>query len=233
MIGIALKMLFGDIVKMLGLVMGIAFSTLLMAQQGGFFIGLISRAANTVTEARGVSVLGDGSQDRTAEGPTAMRDVELYRVRGVAGVLQASPLVQATTTLRTPQGRSSAAAFLGVDDASLLGINPRFVVGSPEDLRGRMRLRSISSAFRASGPANRWPRARKSRSMTAAPPLSRLPRRCRDSTAPVIVYTRLSQALSYTPGGRNRLSYVLVEVEPGQSPAAVARAIANQTGSWR
>ncbi len=39
MFGIALKMLFGDIVKMLGLVMGIAFSTLLMAQQGGFFIG--------------------------------------------------------------------------------------------------------------------------------------------------------------------------------------------------
>ncbi|MGL4440137.1 MAG: hypothetical protein ACRCUE_12790 [Bosea sp. (in: a-proteobacteria)] len=56
MILIALKMLFGDKVKLLGLVAGIAFSTLLMAQQGGFFIGLISRSANLVGDARDVSI---------------------------------------------------------------------------------------------------------------------------------------------------------------------------------
>ncbi len=49
-------------------------------------------------------------------------------------------------------------------------------------------------------------------------------------TAPVIVYTRLSQALSYVPGGRNRLSFILVEVEPGRSAGDVARAISQQTG---
>ena len=41
MLTVALKMLFGDPMKLIGLVFGIAFSTLLMSQQGGFFIGLI------------------------------------------------------------------------------------------------------------------------------------------------------------------------------------------------
>ena len=35
------KMLFGDPMKLIALAFGIAFSTLLMSQQGGFFIGLI------------------------------------------------------------------------------------------------------------------------------------------------------------------------------------------------
>jgi hypothetical protein len=135
MLGIALKMLFGDPVKLSGLVLGIAFATLLMAQQGGFFIGLISRAANAVTEAAGVDVWVMDLRTETAEGPTPMRSVELFRVRGVAGVEAAAPLVRATATLRTSEGRSNAAAFLGIDDASLLGINPRFVVGRPEDRR--------------------------------------------------------------------------------------------------
>lgn len=230
MLGIALKMLFGDIVKMLGLVMGIAFSTLLMAQQGGFFIGLISRAANTVTEAQGVAIWVMDPKTETAEGPTAMRDVELYRVRGVEGVRQASPLVQATTTLRTPQGRSSAAAFLGVDDASLLGINPRFVVGSPEDLR-----RPDAIALDQLGFSRLWPGEPlatgkeievNDRRATVVAITEALP----GFTAPVIVYTRLSQALSYVPGGRNRLSFILVEAEPGRDPRAIARAISAQTG---
>ncbi len=41
---IALKMLFNDRAKYLGLVIGVAFSTLLINQQMGIFLGLLSRA---------------------------------------------------------------------------------------------------------------------------------------------------------------------------------------------
>jgi putative ABC transport system permease protein len=235
MLGIALKMLFADPVKLAGLVFGIAFSTLLMAQQGGFFIGLISRAANVVTEAEGVSIWVMDPRTETVEGPTPMRDGELFRVRGVPGVAEAYPLVQASATLRgttpgTDARRSSVAAFLGIDDARLIGINPRFVVGQPEDLR-----QPDAIAIDQLGFSRLWP----GEPLAVGKTLEVNDRRAvvvaiTDAlpgfAAPVIVYTRLSQALAYTPGGRNRLSFVLVREAPGEDPAELARRISAQTG---
>jgi putative ABC transport system permease protein len=230
MLFIALKMLFGDKVKLLGLVAGIAFSTLLMAQQGGFFIGLISRSANVVLDARDVSIWVMDPLTETAEGPRAMRDTELSRVRGVPGILWAVPLIQATATLRTDEGRSTNAAILGLDNVSLVGINRAFVAGSPEDLRGPDAIAIDQLGF-----ARLWPgepirpgkvieinerRAVVVAITDAAPGFS----------APVVVYTRLSQALDYTPGGRNRLSFVLASHAPGTNPADVGKAVTAQTG---
>jgi putative ABC transport system permease protein len=230
MLGVALKMLFGDPVKLVGLVFGIAFSTLLMAQQGGFFIGLISRSANIVMEAEGVDVWVMDPKTETAEGPTPMRSIELFRVRGVEGVAQASPFVQATATLRTADRRSSSAGFLGIDDGSLLGVNPRFVIGAPEDLR-----RPDAIAIDQLGFSKLWP----GEPLQAGKVLEVNDRRAvvvaitealPGFTAPVIVYTRLSQALAYAPGGRNRMSFVLVRTTPGADPAEVATRITAQTG---
>jgi len=230
MLGIALKMLFGDPVKLAGLLLGIAFSTLLMAQQGGFFIGLISRSANIVMEAQDVDVWVMDPKTETAEAPTPMRDVELYRVRGVEGVASAAPFVQATATLRTAERRSATAGFLGIDDGTLLGINPRFVVGTPEDLR-----RPDAIAIDQLGFARLWPgeplkpgkvlEVNDSRAVVVA-----ITEVLPGFAVPVVVYTRLSQALAYAPGGRNRLSFVLVQTAPGADPAEVARRISSQTG---
>lgn len=227
---VAIRMLFGDPTKLAGLILGIAFSTLLMTQQGGFFIGLISRSANPVTEAEGVDVWVMDPRTETAEAPTPMRDVELFRVRGVAGVRSAAPLVRVTATLRTAEGRSVSAAFLGIDDASLVGINPRFVDGYPEDLR-----RPDAIAVDQLGFSKLWPEARSGilqtlevndRRAVVVAVTEALP----GFSAPAVVYTRLSQALAYVPGGRNRLSFVLVKVAEGESPRDVARRISARTG---
>jgi putative ABC transport system permease protein len=230
MLGIALKMLFGDPVKLIGLIFGIAFSTLLMAQQGGFFISLISRSANTVAEATDVDIWVMDPRTETAEGPTPLRSVELFRVRGVQGVAAASPLIRANATLRTASGRSNTAAFLGIDDASLLGVTPRFVVGTAADLR-----RPDAIALDQLGFSRLWP----GEPLAPGKTLEVNDRRAvvvaiTDAlpgfTAPLVVYTRLSQAIEYVPGGRNRLSFVLVKAQPGIEPAALARRISEQTG---
>lgn len=88
------KMLFGDPMKLIALVFGIAFSTLLMSQQGGFFIGLIYRAANVIADAREATTWVMDPQAKTFEGPTNMRATKLLRVRGVEGVLCAVPLAK-------------------------------------------------------------------------------------------------------------------------------------------
>ncbi len=50
MFRVALKMLFYDSAKYIGLVLGIAFSTLLINQQVGIFLGLLSRAGAIVDD---------------------------------------------------------------------------------------------------------------------------------------------------------------------------------------
>ncbi|MDX2101839.1 MAG: ABC transporter permease [Alphaproteobacteria bacterium] len=230
MTGIALKMLFADPVKLCGLVLGIAFSALLMTQQGGFFIGLISRSANIVVEASGVDVWVIDPQTETAEAPTSMRDIELFRVRGVEGVSQAVPLVLVNATLRTADGRSATAGFLGIDDATLLGINPKFVVGVPEDLR-----RPDAIAIDQLGYSRLWPgepfvagktlEVNDRRAVVVAI-TSALP----GFTAPVVVYTRLNQARAFVPGGRKRLSFILVQAQPGIAAEDLTQRIEVQTG---
>jgi len=230
MLLVAVKMLFGDRVKLIGLVFGIGFSTLLMAQQGGFFIGLISRSANIVTDAREATLWVMDPLTETVEGPRNMRSTELLRVRGVEGVLWAVPLVRAAGTLRTEAGRSAGAAFLGVDDASLVGMTAKFVLGAPEDLR-----RPDAIAIDQLGYSRLWPgeplrlgkvlevndrRAVIAAITDAAPGFG----------APVVVYTRLSQALVYVPGGRNTLSFILARQQTGLEAAEVARRITAQTG---
>ena len=47
---IAIKMLMGDRAKYLGLIFGIMFATLLMAQQMSLFVGIMSRTYATIDE---------------------------------------------------------------------------------------------------------------------------------------------------------------------------------------
>jgi len=49
-------------------------------------------------------------------------------------------------------------------------------------------------------------------------------------TSQVTLYTKYSQALNYVPGTRNRLTFVLAGVRDGESPAAIAARIEEQTG---
>ena len=135
MLFIALRMLFGDPIKLIGLVAGIAFSTLLMAQQGGFFVGLVSRAANGVTAVAEADIWVMDPRTETAESPVSVRPGDLYRVRGVAGVDEALPLLQATVTLRAGPGRSTVATLYGLDDVTLAGAPSDFTSGGPDDLR--------------------------------------------------------------------------------------------------
>ena len=47
---IAIKMLFGDTAKFYGILLGLAFATLLIAQQSSIFVGLMSRTYALIDE---------------------------------------------------------------------------------------------------------------------------------------------------------------------------------------
>ena len=50
--GVALRMLLGDRAKYIGLIFGIAFSTMLMSNQVAIFSGLMLRTASQILDAR-------------------------------------------------------------------------------------------------------------------------------------------------------------------------------------
>jgi len=227
---IALKMLFHDRTKFIGLVMGVAFSTLLINQQLGIFFGLIGRAGAVVDDVpeANIWVMDRGVKNLDTIFP--LRDTELSRVRGVPGVEWAVPLFKSNVTIRTGVGELESSLLIGVDDASLIGIPQKIVMGSIEDLR-----RPDAVAISADGYAKIWPK----QPMQLGKTVELNDRRAvlvaivKDSpkfTSSITFFTRYSQALQYTNNGRNQLSFILAKALPDKTPAAVSETIQSRTG---
>ncbi|SFZ83324.1 putative ABC transport system permease protein [Devosia enhydra] len=230
MLSIALKMLFGDITKTIGLVFGIAFSVLLMTQQGGFFIGLISRSASIVLDARDVDIWVMDAATESAETTQPLRAVDFYRIGGVPGVASVAPLARSVATIKTAEGRTESAAVFGVDDASLRGMTDKFMVGTRDDLR-----RPDAIAIDVLGYTKLWPGApievgRSIELNDRRAVIAAITDAQPGFSAPIIVNTRLSQAGIFSPETGTVPTFALVTVAPGADRAAVAEAIGAATG---
>lgn len=230
MLRVALKMLTGDAAKYLGLVFGVAFAVLLMAQQGSIFVGLMLRTANQVIDVHDADIWVMDPRGIYVDETEPMPESALYRVRGVEGVEWATPLFKGLTVARAPDGRLQQVLLIGVDDASLAGAPPRMLDGSADDLRrpGGIIIDRVGALFIWPGevPAPGKVLEMADRRATvvgiaeAGAPFTTFP----------VVYARYSEALRFAPPPRKPLSYVLVRVKPGANPTEVARRITDATG---
>lgn len=227
---IALKMLFHDRAKYLGLVIGVAFSTLLINQQMGIFLGLLSRAGAIITDIpeADIWVMDPGVKNLDTVFP--LRDTELGRIRGVPGVKWAVPLFKAVATVRTATGDLESAVLIGVDDSSLVGLPARVVLGDIEELR-----RPDAVAVGEDGFGKVW----RGETISLGKTVELNDRRAvvvaivKDSpkfTSSITFFTRYSQALQYTNNGRNQMSFVLAKSEEGKTADEVSQAIHERTG---
>lgn len=227
---IALKMLFGDTAKLLGLVFGMAFSTLLITQQASMFVGIMQRTASLISETREPNIWVMDPVIEQIDAVRPMRDTELARVRGVPGVAWAVPFFKGQAVVTTAAGGLQSSFVYGLDDVTLIGLPHEIIMGGREALR-----RPDAIAIDEAGFEKLWPtqplslgesieindrRAVVAAIVRTAPPFQTQP----------LIYTRYSQALAFTNNGRNQLSYVLARSIPGQDPAAVAREIESRTG---
>lgn len=229
MIGIGLKMLFGDSAKLFGLVFGVAFATLLITQQTSLFVGLLMRTQSLIADAQEVNLWIMDPAVEFIDSSRPIRDVELQRVRGVPGVAWAVPFFRANTAVRTESGTVNV-SVVGVDDDTLIGAPRQFMLGGTADLR-----RPDAVAIDHVGFVKLWPNE---------PPATGHVLEINDRRAVVtaisnasapfltsaVFYTRYSQAIGYFPWGRNQLSFVLARAADGYAPADVARAIEARTG---
>ena len=131
---IAIRMLTGDRMKFLGLVFGIAFSTLLITQQLTIFVNLIGRGATPVYNVGTVDLWVMDPVSRTPDVVFPMPATALDKVRSVPGVAWAVPHLRSVASVRTPVGDLEGVSIIGVDDATLIGMPFKLLRGNPDDL---------------------------------------------------------------------------------------------------
>jgi len=229
-ITVALRMLFGDRTKLLGLLFGVAFSTLLICQQVSIFFGLLGRASSVVNDVREADIWVMDPAVKTIDVPYPLRDTELPRVRGIEGVAWAVPFFKSMVQVRTQAGKLENAVILGIDEATLIGVPDTFRLGSIEDLTEPDAIAVNPAGFRLLFPGEdpdvgrllelNDRRARIVAIVDASPAFA----------ANLTIFTRYNLATQYTNNGRNALSFILAKSAEGSDPAAVAANIVSATG---
>ena len=151
---VALKMLTGDRAKFLGIVLGLTFAAMLIAQQGSIFCGLMLRTCAQIQDITGADLWIMDPNVSFVDDVKPMVEANLYRVRGVEGVEWAVPLYKgqgraklttwawadpkskepATTRKKVQQEIIEQVLVLGLDDATLVGLPIKLWVGDFRDL---------------------------------------------------------------------------------------------------
>jgi putative ABC transport system permease protein len=227
---VALRMLTGDRGKYFGIIFGVAFAALLMAQQAATFLGLMRNTASQIRDIEGAAIWVMDPNVRFVDDIKSMSDIELSRVRGVEGVEWAVRLYKGIGRARFPDGNFQQMIVLGLDDATLIGAPRDIVLGSLADLRRPNAVIIDEAGYRYLWPGEPFRLGREFEMndvravvvgvCKASPTFQTFP----------ILYTRYSQAVQFVPGERKMMTYVLAQNAAGVSADEVCARIHAQTG---
>jgi putative ABC transport system permease protein len=223
-------MLTGERSKYLGLIFGVTFATLLMTQQVSIFMGILTRTGNQILEVRDADIWVMDNRVRYIDEAPGLKDIDLMRVRGVAGVAWAVRSYKGTVRARLEDGNTRNVRLSGLDDETLVGAPRQMIAGSMEDLK-----RPDAVVIDKAGYEYMWGQEPYKLGRTfqlndrravlvgvckVAPPFFSDP----------IVYTRYSQAARYVPRERNLMNYILVKPNDGVDHMELCHRIEQQTG---
>ena len=226
---VALRMLFGDRAKYLGLVFAIAFSTFLLENQTSIFTNVMITTGNTILDVSDAEVWVMDPHTTYFQESRALRDTDLARVRSVPGVQFAVRMCKANPVARTDTGFFSTTVVLGLDDATLTGVPRTMVLGSWERLREPNAIVIDRAGYLLLFP-NQPLELERTFELNehlvrivgiseALPPWDTFP----------IIHTRYSLAVEFQVNDRREMSFVLARPQPGITPENLARTIEEYT----
>jgi putative ABC transport system permease protein len=234
---VAMKMLVGDRAKYLGIIMGLTFASLLITQQAGIFVGLMSRTYGAITDASGPDIWVMESKVQFIDDVKPMSGTELYRIRGVDGVQWAMPLYRGLIKARLDNGNYQSCIITGIDDATLIGGPAVMVEGKLTDLRRADGI--IVNDVGAAGMLAHTGKDGKSVPLKVGDTLELNDHRAvvvgickvaRTFNSQPVVYTTYNRATTFAPQERKLLSFVLVKAAPGQDVKELCGRITRTTG---
>ena len=230
MLWIAWKMLIGNRAKYLGIVFGVAFAALLIAQQSSIFCGLMALTVSQILDVEGAGVWVMDPKVKYVDDVKPMADTHLYRVRGVPGVDWAVRLYKGIARARLEGGSYEQVILLGLDDATFIGAPLNMIEGSIDDLRAPDAVIMDVVGYRKLWPEEPFKRGRIIEMNDRRAVIVGLARARKTFQSFPVVYTRYSQAVRFAPPERKVLSFVLAEPAPGVAAAELAERIRSQTG---
>jgi putative ABC transport system permease protein len=226
---VALKMLTGDRAKYLGIVFGVAFAALLMAQQSSIFCGLMRNTTSQIQDVEGADIWVMDPGVQFIDDVKPLLDDDLYRVRGVSGVQWAVRFYKGQGRARFGDGKFQQCLILGLDDATLVGAPRHILMGSLADLRQPDAVMMDEAGYRYLWPGEPFQLGREFEMNDHRAVLVGICKaRPTFQTFPIL-YTRYSQAVLFVPQERKVLSFVLAQPEPGLDAREVCRRIEAST----
>jgi putative ABC transport system permease protein len=236
---IALKMLFGDRGKYLGIVIGIALASVLMIQQPGILISILKTVNGVISDVSGVDIWVMDPMVTNVDDAKPLMETQLYRVKGVKGVAWAVPFYKGSVKVRMSNGETVQSVAIGLDDATLIGGPGQLLEGSLADLR-----QPDSIIVDKAGAEGRLAKP------SATPGGKPTPLKVGDTLeinekrAVVVgiaqatqtfasqptIYTTYTRTKTFALTERKMLTYILAKARPGENPDTVAARITQQTG---
>jgi putative ABC transport system permease protein len=236
MLHYALKMLIGDKAKYIGIILGLSFSSFIVAQQAGIFVGLMSRTFGFITDTSQADIWVMDNKVQYIDDIKPLRETEVYRVRSIEGVEWAVPFYKGLIRARIGNGNFQTCILIGIDDATLIGGPPKFLEGSIESLRipDAVIVNDVGAEDKLclDFPENEQP-------LKVGDVLELNDYRAvvqgicqvsRTFQSQPVIYTTFNRALTFAPSERKNLSFVLAKAKPGVDPEGVCQNIRQVTG---
>jgi putative ABC transport system permease protein len=222
-------MLLGDRAKYIGLVLSIAFSTMLMAQQAAIFWGLMLRTTSQIADVREPDVWVMDPKTTNIDDAKPLKDTDVLQVRGVPGVRWAVPLNRSIVRITVPNGNYRQTLLMGLDDSTLVGGPQEMLLGSRDELR-----RPETVILDKAGYEYLWPGEpfRLGRVVEINDKRAVVGAICQTSapfiTLPV-AYARRLEVARFSPQDAQLTSFVVARAAPGMTAHAVAERVARAT----
>jgi len=228
---VALRMLTGDRAKYIGIVFGVTFAALLMAQQSSIFCGLMRNTTSQIRDIEGADLWVMDPNVQFIDDVKPMSENKLLQVRGVPGVKWAVRLYKGLGRARLADGNFQQVILIGLDDATLVGAPrpDRIVSGDLGDLRQPNAVFMDEFGWRylyGSEPFKPGKTLEMNDSRAVIVGLCK----CNPTfqTFPVL-YCTYSQAVQFVPQERKTLTFILAKAEDGLAPVELCARIRDRT----
>lgn len=234
---IALKMLIGDRVKFIGIVLGLCFASFIISQQAAIMVGIVTRTFGFITDTSQADIWVADPTVQYIDDVKPLKDTDLYRVRNVDAVEWAVPLFKGTIQARLHNGTFQTCLLIGIDDATFIGQPPIMLKGKITDLRmtdavivdyvgAHTKLASYSkSGERIPLKVGDVMELNDHRAYVAG-----ICQVSRTFQSQPVIYTTYERATYFVPAQRKLLSFILAKAKPGKNLDEVCREITAQTG---
>jgi len=230
MLWIAWKMLTGNRVKYLGIIFGVLFAALLVAQQSSIFCGLMFLTVSQIRDVEGPDIWVMDRNVEFIDDIKPLADTDLFRVKGVPGVDWAVPFYKGIARARMEEGDYHQMILLGIDDATLIGAPAALLSGILADLRKPDAVILDDAGYKLIWPNEPYQLGRAFEMNDRRAVLVGITKASRTFQTFPIVYTLYSRAVLYAPPERKVLSFVLANPQPGRKAEDVCREITATTG---